>query len=142
MENPIQAGAIAGLVGGVVGFICMNMFPAIFPTIEIFELLGSYTTLLDVVIVLAAVLVLNMIWGGIQGIIFSHFHNKIPGKGVSKGLVFGLIIFLIVDAHPVSFLTALSKYEYLIRTVFQYAFYGFFVQISYGAVLGVLYKKT
>jgi hypothetical protein len=142
MENPIQAGAIAGLVGGVVGFFCMNIFPAIFPTIEIFKLLGSYPSLFDVVIVLSAVLVLNMVWGGIQGIIFSRFYNRILGKGVSKGLVFGLLIFLIVDAHPVSFLIALSKYEYLIRAVFQYAFYGFFVQISYGSVLGALYKKN
>ena len=74
------------------------------------------------------------IWGIILGIIYSRIHDLIPGKGILKGLIFGLTYYLIFNIRNVTFMIAYGFYPLVI---------GAFLYISpiiYGLMLGILYK--
>ncbi len=76
---------MAGLVGGVVAIV----FGAVGSSIGFFALAPlpvEYGTSISMAI--------SIIFGAIYGAFYSRFHDLIPGKGVSKGLCWGLIIWL------------------------------------------------
>jgi hypothetical protein len=128
MKSGVAAGAIAGLVGGIVG--------------DIVGAIGYYAGLFEMEsanIAYSAVIgiVLTIIFGTIFGAIYSRFHDQIPGIGVSKGLYFGLMIWLIKDI-------AAGAYIGFVEGVIPTAIWlqsGFFMWITYGPLLGALYKK-
>jgi len=129
MKSGVVAGAGAGVVGGIVGLV--------------FGVIGSQMGLyrlspLPITYLVSTAMVLIVIFGAIFGAIYVKFYDAIPGKGVSKGLYFGLMIWLINSIAPGAHLGIHSmEFNIAIRLVFVY----FFVWISYGPVLGVLYKK-
>lgn len=83
-------------------------------------------------------IVLTVIFGAIFGAAYVKFYDVIPGSGVSKGLYFGLIIWFIQGVAGGAYLGIHAmEFDVAIRLIFI----GFFMWISYGPVLGVLYKK-
>lgn len=129
MKSGVSAGAIAGVVGGVISVI--------------FGFLGDLIRLLPPVDIPFANLViipivLTIIFGAIFGVIYSKFYDSIPGKGVSKGLYFGLLLWFVSSIVP-------STYNALILMEIPIAigniYMGFFTTIPFGLAIGYLYKK-
>jgi len=86
MKSGVAAGAVAGVVGGIVGII--------------FGFIGYFARFYGVgpvplTDIVATQIVLTIIFGAIFGTIYSKLYDSIPGKGVRKGLNFGLMIWLI-----------------------------------------------
>jgi len=136
MKSGIRAGAIAGVVAGIVGVVCS----AIFSNLGIIEVIVS-PEIWDfslMVLFSIAFTTLALIWGLIFGGIYTIVHDSIPRKGVIKGLLFGLIIWVIKDISAGSFLYLVNlEYSSAIRLIVI----GLPMWITYGLVLGYLYKK-
>ena len=88
--------------------------------------------------IVATMIVLAMILGAVFGAIYLKFYDLVPGKGVSKGLYFGLMIWLIKNIAGGAD-EALLFLE--IPSAIRLIFVGFFLWVTYGFVLGALYKK-
>ena len=83
-------------------------------------------------------LALNMIWGIIFGIIYARIYDCIPAKGISKGVVFALVFYLLISNIRIgSFLQSYGIYEFAFGEIWT----GFFGSIAFGIVLGALYRK-
>ena len=82
-------------------------------------------------------IVLHTVWGAIFGAIYPKFYDVVPGKGIMKGLCFGLLLFLISSVRAATFLAAYT----FVPLATSWVFVGFFQFASYGIVLGALYKK-
>jgi len=80
---------------------------------------------------------MNLIWGAILGVIYSKTYDLIPGKAISKGLIFGMIIALITNVRDVSFWLPFGLYT--IPSI-SWSLVGFFQYVSYGLILGILYQ--
>jgi hypothetical protein len=136
MKNGILAGAIAGVVMGIctviVGFTSVSYIGIMQPTYDV-----TWTPTLMMWLTLAQIS-LGIIWGGIFGAIYTFVYNIIPRKGVIKGLFFGLLIWLVKDIAAGSY-TALMIMN--VKIAIELIYYGFFMWIIYGLILGYLYKK-
>jgi len=128
MKNPIIVGAIAGVVKGITAF--SGWYPAGFlglmeipPLPEILTFLGT--------------LGFDVIWGIFLAIIYSILYNSIPGKGISKGLVYGIGLYLVSNFRAANLLWSFGNTP---DAIF-FAYFGIFALIPYGLVLGALYKK-
>ena len=75
-------------------------------------------------------------WGIILAFIFSILYTAIPGKGIKKGLVYGLIIYLVSNIRAANLIWA-----YIPDWAAICAFTGIFALIPDGIVLGYLDKK-
>lgn len=53
---------------------------------------------------------IGIIWGAIFGVIYPLFYDKIPGKGILKGLVYSLIIFVITHEMVALFYVLVGNY--------------------------------
>jgi len=129
LKSVIAAGAIAGLVSGIVGtifgFIGLSSGLMSSPP-------GSTSTAVLMMIVLA------IIWGAVFSMFYQRFHDGIPGKGIMKGVYFGLMIWLVKDIAAGSFIGLIDMAT---KLAFGLIYLGFFMWISYGYVLSTLYKK-
>ena len=136
MKNAILAGAIAGAVADIPViasvFVLLNM--GVFqPPVGSTEMWNSMIMLLGV-----AHLALDIFWGMIGGVAYSYLYNMIPGKGVVKGLCFGVSIWVIKDVAAGSYL-ALTML--VVNSAIILIIGGFVMWIAYGLVLGYLYRK-
>jgi len=132
MRSGIHLGAIAGLIGGVVAFVAIFIFEskdywALVPS-EIFNIvlisrLGTHTFI-------------HMMWGIVFGAIFAKVYNLISGKGIMKGLYYGLIVLLITGIH--------TSFTYIARGNIPIGLAYLLVDvpalITFGLILGALYK--
>ena len=136
MKKAILAGAVAGAVS-VIAIIASGY---VLGEIGVFEPPGGmeiWTPSMFMLLSLAH-LSLAMIWGVIFGLLFASLYGWIPGKGVVKGLYYGLLIWVIKDVVAGSYL-ALTLMEVNLAIILIST--GFFMWIVYGPVLGYLYKK-
>lgn len=135
MKQSLVIGAIAGYIVGLI-FI---LFAAIFTRIRIIDppvsleiWHGSYG------LIIVASMLLGVIWGMIFGAVYSLLYNCIPGKGVLKGLNYGIFIWLVIDIAASSFIALIGiGINYALSLIF----FGFFMWVTYGLILGSLYKK-
>jgi len=146
MKSGILPGAIAGLVGGIgasfanviglaiIGFFKIPGFPAA-PTLDMWiSQAGSHT-------------VINLFWGTIFGVIFTRVYNLIPRKGVLKGIIYSLTIFLLNSFQLGIYWFGWGLNDPSIREVAIFMgewtiFVGFFNAFFFGLVLGLIYKPT
>ncbi|WP_455278409.1 hypothetical protein [[Eubacterium] cellulosolvens] len=146
IENAKMRGFYAGLIAGCIGFIVFYL--ALIPQ----TIIGLPTGVLDVldlfkfdhlIAILGFGIPSNGIWGGIYGIIFSIFYNRVPGSGVKKGFFWGCIIGFISDLW-IAFGNFLL---FLMTGTAQFFIWGygwceaFIIWASYGVVLGMLYER-
>jgi hypothetical protein len=128
MKSGPAAGAIGGLLGAIAGYI---LYP-------VGSMIGLFPpSQADLMMVLIKMLVTTIIFGIIFGFIYVKLFDCFPGKGIMKGLYFGLMIWLIKD------ITA-GTYVYnmgfpIITAILVWV--GFFMWVVYGLVIGYLYKK-
>ena len=93
----------------------------------------------------------HFVWCTIFGLFFAKAYNLIPGKGVIKGLVYGLIGLIITEGCIIGYLIVeafyfetfgLHEMAHIIRfNAEQMALLGSTVWIVFGLVLGLLYQK-
>ena len=137
MKNPLIVGAIAGCAAGMIAAVCSYIFFLVFRVVEPIGGFEIWSPSLSMLFALAQ-LSLGIIWGIIFSLIYSKLANSIPGKGVMKGVYFGLLIWVIKDV-------AAGSYTILIRTDVSWGIglivIGFFMWIVYGPLLWYLYKK-
>jgi len=138
MKNILVVGPIAGVVLGIVSAISSYIFG---PYFRILEAPGGWEIWdLSLIRLFAlAAISLGVIWGTIMGAIYARFYDRVPGKGILKGLYFGLLIWLIKDIMAGSYL-ALTMLE--IPSAIILIINGFFMWSAYGLMLGYLYKPT
>ena len=141
MKNGYQKGMIAGAIAGVIMGITVTPLYFISVLIGISEILVSETVwdLSMYTLTVVAHISLGLIWGIIFGLLYSKYYECTPGKGIMKGLYFGLIIWMVKDLAAGSY-TAFILQE--ATTAKFLIYYGFFMWIIYGVVLGFLYKKS
>lgn len=79
----------------------------------------------------------NMFLMGIYGAIYAMFYNKIPGKGLFKGSIFGLIIWAIIDLQTGLYYLMYGMLNWALTMGIESAD----LYIFFGLVLEGLYKK-
>jgi hypothetical protein len=132
MKNGIVVGSIAGLFSGISGFVFTIIHT------DFMGLSYPYSTvdIIPISNIATNEILLGVIWGTIFGIFYSILYDSIPGQGLSKGLTYGMIAFLISRIRPVFY--AMSGGD--IPIAIAITFVGFFMFLIYGLVLGYLYK--
>jgi len=142
MKSGILAGAIAGAVADIAVIASVYVMMLIFGNIGIIEAPGGWEIWRDpsiIMLLAVAHLSLDIFWGMIAGVAYAFLYSLIPGKGVVKGLYFGLSIWVIKDVAAGSYL-ALTMME--VSPAVILIFGGFFMWVVYGPVLGYLYKPS
>lgn len=132
VKSGIQPGAIAGAIGGIVAFI------SFIPVTALVWKLGPIGLEFSFLIAQAGTHIgLNTLWGAVFGAMFTKVYNLIPGKGIIKGLYYALTVFLITSFHSATYNAAYATFQHVISM----SFVGFFQAVTFGLVLGYLYKK-
>jgi len=129
-----KIGALAGLIAGIVAGIAMVFIANIAFKVGItfWNLEPPPTTsILNITIIEIAN---NIIWGIFLGIIYSRIQDLIPGKGVIKGLIFGLAYYAILSLRNATFMRAYWYIPLAIGALLHLH------PIIYGLVIGILYK--
>jgi hypothetical protein len=130
LRKGVIAGSIAGLIAGIVMVFIANILPDLGLTYWYLETPDAAPLVNPAIFEIVS----NIIWGIFFGIIFSKVYDLIPGKGVFKGLIFGLVIYAFFNIR-----FAIFNYSYdldlIAISVFLYVH-----PIVCGLVLGVLYR--
>ncbi len=136
MKNVILAGVIAGLVSGIVSSLL------VFVSLSI-GLLGANIIVsasqLQKTNSAISMILLTVIFGTIVALIYSKFYDSIPGKGLKKGLYFGLMIWFIKDIMGAAYIVLPMMQPAIIGV--NVIVVGFYLWVIYGLVIGYLYKK-
>jgi len=136
MNNSLKIGIVAGLIAGIVaGLISVFIiFPLInqvgshwfgFPLSEFPFMKVALTDIMN-----------DIVWGIIFGIIYFKTYRVIPGKGISKGLVYGLFIILVLGIRFITHDLIYWNPQHIISYIIYYPISC----IPFGLVLGFLYE--
>jgi hypothetical protein len=133
-------GFYSGLIAGIIGGIALFLYVII---TQHLSQLPDFTSLDFWLNYFIYQIGLQGIFGGIFGIMYSKFYNGIPGKSIVKGLVFGLIIFLLGNfaygtLHLWIGLSAANESH--LAWGIDY-FEGFPLFLAYGIALGPIYER-
>jgi len=78
-----NAGAIAGLIGGVMAFLSR----VVGNNIGLFKFLWDFPVTPIIFTYVAALhILINMLWGAVFGVVYTKVYSLVPGKGIIKGL--------------------------------------------------------
>jgi len=132
MNNSLKAGIISGLFAGIVLGTAYDITTRIAFSLDLFE--SWWRPIISNITVVN--IPLFSFWGIILGVIYSSIYTLIPKKGIWKGLIYGLFLYFIVTIRIEFFSIAYS----LFLNAAGHFFTGFFSWLSYGLVLGILYK--
>ncbi|MCW4033611.1 MAG: hypothetical protein NWF08_09515 [Candidatus Bathyarchaeota archaeon] len=132
MNNSLKAGIISGLIAGIVLGIFMEVFSQIAISI------GFYEEWLRPLIInnFLVNIPLFVFWGIVLGVIYSKVHSLIPGKGVLKGLVYGLFLYVILVIRGDTFMIPYGLFLMVAGDLFS----GIFIWPAYGLALGFFYQ--
>ena len=130
-----KIGAVSGLIAGIIA----GLIAAFITTPLIFRLGLTYYLLspppeTPLTKIFTTEIILMGIWGVFLGIIYSKIQDLIPGRGVLKGLIFGLALYLILNIRGAIFLTAYGLLDMALGSLMGLS------TIIYGLMLGILYK--
>ena len=121
---------------GIVNFVLGYMLSIIGVT----EPLGGSWEIAQslLMLIVLALFSLSVIWGIFFGVIYGRFFDNIPGKGIMKGLVYGILVWIAKDVAAGSYVALIFMATSISINLILV---GFFMWIVYGLVLGYLYKK-
>jgi len=141
LTGGIRIGAIAGLLGGVFALLSrvlgeiIGLFPFSYMVKE-----GEYIVIEDFFYRfldgIDGQIFINMIWGIVFGMIYTKAYNAVPGKGISKGIFYGMVFFLVASLRYSIYLFFWGDFNF----AWMFLFIGFFNALFYGIFLGILYK--
>jgi hypothetical protein len=129
-----KIGAIAGLIAGIFGGIVASISNTVANIIG----LPNQNIFVPTTNIPEIYILINLIWGIIFGIIFTIVYGLIPDKYISKGLFYGLFIFLVTNFRDSSYLWPTGTLY--LPVILSTCFIGFFQSIAYGSILAPLYK--
>jgi hypothetical protein len=138
----IQVGAIAGLLGGAIALLSrvlggiIGVFPFLYINLEGGQIIFEDFSL-QLLSGISSQIFINMIWGIILGVIYVKVYNLVPGEGVRKGFLFGMMFFLVASSRASIYLFLWGDFD----GGWMYIFVGFFNALFYGLFLGLLYRK-
>jgi len=137
MKNPIIAGFIGGAIGGIIPFIQYHLYMTIgYLNLE----LSPFTYTIAFLANQATVHVgFNGIWGAIFSLFFARFFDRIPGKGIEKGLVIGFVYYLFSIVQPAYFYWVYDNPSW--AETYLFGLY-FFDKLIYGIIFAYLYKPS
>jgi len=131
MKSSVGAGAVAGVVGGIVAVTVVWIINPMVRTLGPAEIAQWLISQIG----------LNIVWGAVFGGIYSKVYDVVPSKGVTKGLCYSLLIWLcFIGLYPITFFVLLY-WPSMNQFALGWGVVGFFVRLFYGPVLGYLYKK-
>jgi len=129
---------ISGLIAGVASAIVL----IIFQISGLFELFSTTPILgvenVNVQTIAQIEITLGIIWGIIWSVLYAFIYDYIPAIGFKKGLVYGLIIWIISGFRLAVIIIPYGGY--LWTTPFAISTF-FSIAIVYGLLIGYLYKK-
>jgi hypothetical protein len=134
----IIPGAITGLIYATTVIIYWILLTYFGTVLWISELIPDY--LIDIEFIIYQLMShgwMNMLWFAVYGAFYAEFYDKIPGKAIIKGAIFGFIIWLITNAH-------MGLYYYAHGDIVMANTYGLFAPEGYifiGIVLEGIYKR-
>jgi hypothetical protein len=143
-SNSLMRGFYAGLLAGIFGgttFIITSIVGEIIRTGYITTVVQDFMkpdVLRDYSIYMVGYLA---IFGSISGIYYTIFYNRIPGKGVKKGIVFGCMIGLLSNIwmafryYLIGLFTGIEAFSSIALLG------GFQMWFVYGLVLEPIYKR-
>jgi hypothetical protein len=133
MKKGMSIGTFAGFASGLLATALTVI------SVDFLDLPYTYSTasFIPILNVTLNEIVLGMIWGVIFSIFYSILYDSIPGKDISKGLFYGMIIFLISCVRHISLA---MLYGFILFGI-EATFIGLFTFLIYGLVLGLLYRK-
>jgi hypothetical protein len=129
MKNGTVAGAVAGVIAGIVAllFLYMMTIMGIAQTIPGLTW-GQWGT---------SQVGINIIIGAVAGYLYARFYDLIWGKGISKGIIWNMVIFFFADIVAGLWLGAMLMAPLAIAWVIN----AFIARLTNGIVLGAIYKK-
>ena len=130
IKRIIVTGLIAGFISGIADLI--------FSVIDLFGIFFPIVLTVDVQMLAIYTIIMASMWGILWALLYAFFYDYIPGKGVSRGLFYGLIIWIIAPNSNWIISAVRGYYLWAIQT----AIVTFFsIGIVYGLVLGYIYKE-
>ena len=127
---------VSGLIAGVASSIVLVLF-AISGLYELFSI-TSYVPPIDLRTIAQVEIISGIVWGMIWAGFYAFFYDYVPSKGIKKGIIYALMIWIISGFREA---VVAIPYGYHMWTI-PYAIATFFsIVITYGLVLGYLYKK-
>ena len=141
MKSGILAGASAGLISGLLSAIMIVIG-------RLIRLYGVLTPTGNMFIFSTGWIVLTIMFRVSFGLIYLKAYDIIPGKGIKKGLSFGLMIWFIKDIAAGAYLIfsgIMTPPRGIIEWVaggVNLIVIGLYMWPIYGLVLGYFYKPT
>jgi len=138
MMSGFQPGVIAGFVSAVSTFFTVLFIElTAIGVIEPVHLMEIELDLSFILSQLGSQTMWHMWWGIFLALIFPKVYNLVPGKGITKGLVYGLVAnYLLIEVRSV---TEAIGYG-LFGIVVSFLIVGPIYATIYGLILGYLYK--
>ena len=131
LKGAIHPGAIAGMVAGLSSF---------FYTVAIMNPLLWPKLVVDIGLLMSQLgtnVLFNIIWGIIFGILFAMFYDKIPKKGILKGLIFSIIVYFFTNIP--SWIRNIIYAQWYSMALWSFLA-ALFVFVPFAIVIGYLYK--
>jgi hypothetical protein len=75
------------------------------------------------------------------GVLAPYLYDKIPSKGIMKGIVYSMMIFVLTNVYTAALLSKGFPAELPVMMATAFIWMGFWSWLVYGAVFGALYKK-
>ena len=149
MAGSLAKGGLLGAIGGAAGGLIIAILSTnlvllklgFFTVDELTKVLGppkAFTpeTLLAMGI---ANVTYNTFWGVILGLIYSRTYDVIPSKGIMKGIIFGMVAYLIANIRAAQIFASFGQAT-VVKVVSILPF-GFIYFITFGIIVGYFYKK-
>ena len=127
-----KIGAIAGIFAGIIFVVLSEIFLKIGLSIGLWDAWWRQYFVGNTIVNIP----LFIFWGIVLGVIYSKVHDLIPGKGILKGLVYGLFFFLILPIRNETFMIPYGAVLNAIGNLFS----AIFVWPVFGLSLGIFYK--
>ncbi|WP_455369829.1 hypothetical protein [[Eubacterium] cellulosolvens] len=143
----IKSGIIPGAIAGIIGGIAISIMEILGPVLGIMPApAGPMTFTISFWLSQAgAHIFVKMLISIVFGALFARFYNLIPGKGVMKGFMFGLTLFLIASLQYSVWFGSMaafhSAYELAAGILVTGIFVGLFGASIFGLALGLFYRK-
>lgn len=136
--SKILGGIIAGIAAGIVAIlVAISLMP-----VGIIGVTGPFTAVeqfpFDVASLIIGGIGVMIISGIIFGIIYSELYKFIPGEGMSKGISYGLLIWIVEDVMMAMFVVMPFGAYYLASSI---VVLGLPLWLVYGVVLEFMHER-
>ena len=148
-KSGLVAGLVYGIISGIIAVIglslakteiiaTLNKYIANYPTLVSAGITANSLYSLIIIIAPVGSVIVGLIGGAILGLIFAWAVGKLPGRNDKvKGLIFGMILWILVDVlFGLGSITEYGSLYYIVDIAG-----GFVGALAFGYVIGILYGK-